>query len=294
MKNYRIIEGPENVQGSPEWHEFRKGKIGASDIASILGISPWETKLQCWERIVFDQKRPVTKAMQRGHDLEEKARKRLINDTGINYQPAVLQSVAHTDLIASLDGFVENYTLPSLIAEIKCPNRETHELAKKGIIPDYYIAQMHHQMDLAGVKEMLYVSFDGEIGVTLEVHRDEELSQKIFKEVLSFLASMISFKPPSPTERDWIECNDPNMIVKSFRYKELTALIDELEVEREAIKQYLTSEIDHPRAIVGDMKMTRVTRKGNIDVDKLIKDYEIHDSENYRKPPTTNWRLTFN
>lgn len=36
---------PEFDQGTPEWHAARMGGIGASDVAAILGLSPWQTPL---------------------------------------------------------------------------------------------------------------------------------------------------------------------------------------------------------------------------------------------------------
>lgn len=43
---YEIL--PEYPQGSPEWHEARSHGIGASDVAAILGLSPWQTPLGVW------------------------------------------------------------------------------------------------------------------------------------------------------------------------------------------------------------------------------------------------------
>jgi len=40
---YTIL--PEFVQDSPEWHKARMAGIGASDVAAILGLSPWQTPL---------------------------------------------------------------------------------------------------------------------------------------------------------------------------------------------------------------------------------------------------------
>lgn len=40
----KIVEGL--VQRTPEWHQFRDGGIGGSEIASVMGISPYKTPLQ--------------------------------------------------------------------------------------------------------------------------------------------------------------------------------------------------------------------------------------------------------
>lgn len=44
--SYEIL--PEFVQDTPEWHEARTHSIGASEVAAILGLSPWQTPLQVY------------------------------------------------------------------------------------------------------------------------------------------------------------------------------------------------------------------------------------------------------
>ncbi|WP_134667892.1 YqaJ viral recombinase family protein [Amycolatopsis sp. CFH S0078] len=36
--------------GSPEWHEARRRGVGGSEIAAILGLSPWESRFSIWHR----------------------------------------------------------------------------------------------------------------------------------------------------------------------------------------------------------------------------------------------------
>lgn len=36
--------------GSQEWHQQRAGKVGGSDIAAILGLSPWDSLFSLWHR----------------------------------------------------------------------------------------------------------------------------------------------------------------------------------------------------------------------------------------------------
>lgn len=39
---------PEFVQDSPEWHEARTHSLGASEVAAVLGLSPWQTRLSVY------------------------------------------------------------------------------------------------------------------------------------------------------------------------------------------------------------------------------------------------------
>lgn len=43
---YTILE--EFKQDSPEWHEARRDSLGASEVAAVLGLSPWQTPLSVY------------------------------------------------------------------------------------------------------------------------------------------------------------------------------------------------------------------------------------------------------
>ncbi|MDQ3578214.1 MAG: YqaJ viral recombinase family protein, partial [Actinomycetota bacterium] len=36
--------------GSPEWHAARAQGLGGSEIAAVLGLSPWESRFSLWHR----------------------------------------------------------------------------------------------------------------------------------------------------------------------------------------------------------------------------------------------------
>ena len=66
--SYELL--PEFVQDSPEWHEARTHFLGASEVAAILGLSPWQTALS-----VYRTKRGVPNEIPEnlayfGHALE--------------------------------------------------------------------------------------------------------------------------------------------------------------------------------------------------------------------------------
>lgn len=55
-----------------EWLEARKDGIGASEVATIVGLNPWETPYQLWRRkIGIDPAKPMNAAMNTGHILED-------------------------------------------------------------------------------------------------------------------------------------------------------------------------------------------------------------------------------
>ena len=55
-----------------EWLEYRKDGIGSSEVATILGLNPWETPYQLWRRKKgLDAPKDETFAMKAGHYLED-------------------------------------------------------------------------------------------------------------------------------------------------------------------------------------------------------------------------------
>lgn len=55
-----------------EWLEYRKSGIGSSEVATIVGLNPWETPYQLWRRkIGLDAPKEETFAMKAGHYLED-------------------------------------------------------------------------------------------------------------------------------------------------------------------------------------------------------------------------------
>lgn len=277
-------------QRSPEWHEFRERKIGASDAAAILGVSPFETRLELWERLAFKKERKKTHAMQRGTELEPKALAWVNNKLKVNFEPKVIKSNEYPDIFASLDGFEMKGSMPFLL-EIKCPGRQDHLEAVNGKVPDHFYPQVQHQMHVADVDEMVYCSFDGHKGAIVMVYRQKDYCKSLFREEMRFLARLINFDPPEPCDRDWFEITDSEAIKKAERRRELDLLIEELTLEKIQIEEDLKSNLDHPRCRIGNLRAQKILRKGCIDYDK-IEELKGIDREKYRKNPTSYWKFT--
>lgn len=283
---YRIINIEPN---SPEHFEFRKGKIGASMAASIIGCG-FLTRLELWEEIVFDKKRPPSGAMRRGIELEPKAREWINDQTGLIYKPIIIQSIEHPWRIASLDGFVE-VDGHTKIVEIKCAGKLDHEFAQKNGVPIHYVPQCQHIMDVAGIDSMLYLSFDGEKGVALAVEKDEIFCKKLFKEEEKFYQRIMGFNPPEPSQEDWIRVDDEKKTTKAERWRELDLLKDEIQAEMDQIERELTDELPHPRCLIGSLKAMKITPKGKIDY-KKIESLSSMDLEPYRKKGVPYWKIS--
>lgn len=175
------------IQGTEEWLQYRRNKIGASDAPIIMGESPWKTSFELLKDKIFGTLTECTPWMQRGIDLEETARECFENMTGIIFVKDVIVHPTYEWMIASLDGIdIEQKN----ILEIKCPGKQDHLSAKNGKIPPKYNAQLQHQMEVCQLGQVHYFSFDGSNGIHLIAYRDDKYikemieKEKVFWNVL--------------------------------------------------------------------------------------------------------------
>lgn len=60
--------------GSPEWLEARRTRIGGSDIASVMGLSPWQSRWQLWHhKRGLDDGQSPSALLEAGHYVEPAA-----------------------------------------------------------------------------------------------------------------------------------------------------------------------------------------------------------------------------
>ncbi len=181
-------------QNTAEWFKIRNSHIGASDAPIILGLSPWKTPAQLWkEKLELVPCPPMNSSMQRGRDMEGTAKLAFENMMDIEVTPKVLFHPVIKYMMASLDGISSD---GKIYVEIKCPNKKDHELAKNGMVPEKYMPQLQHQMEVCGLNSGYYFSFDGHQGVLVKVYRDQKMINLILSKEKEFHDCMIMFKEP--------------------------------------------------------------------------------------------------
>ena len=186
-------------QRTDEWFEARLGKVTASRIYDVLsktksGYSAtrknYMAQLLC-ERLTGNREESFkTAAMQRGNNIEPKARARymletgeLVEETGFINHPTINMSGASPDGLVGEDGLIE----------IKCPNTATHlEFLRTKTPKPEYLLQMLWQMACTGRKWCDFVSYDDRLPEHLSfqmvrINRDDERIQEIEEEVQKFL-----------------------------------------------------------------------------------------------------------
>ena len=274
-------------QGSQQWLDFRRTKIGASEAATILGINPWESAYDLWRRKVgLLEPTKKTEAMQRGLDLEDEASAKFEAITGLDTKPIVLQHKNIPYMIASLDGF--NQQTHDFV-ELKCPNQATHDLAKEGKIPEYYMAQVQHQIEVLGVNEGYYATYrNGEMHI-VEVERNQKLIDHILESQEDFYSRMIEFDPPSQKHK---VIETPEMINAVYDYIEAYTNKKESEEALIKAKEVLCRLSGEECIQSGKLKVTHYYERGRIDY-AAIEEIKNIDLEKYRKSAIKKSRISF-
>ncbi len=148
-------------QFGQDWHTWRMAGLGGSDIISLLGNSPFPdaTPATLWrEKTDPRYVRAGSYPMRMGKAWEPIVRKWYESYTGIECRPMCVEHDVESWVHASLDGWDWR---EQLLAEIKCPNAKVHNKALRGVVVEYYLAQVYWQLLTTGAKEARFVSYYG-------------------------------------------------------------------------------------------------------------------------------------
>lgn len=148
-------------QGSHEWKQWRRNGLGGSDIANLMGLSPFEdaTPEFLFREKVEGLERDTNFSMRRGTSLEPVARRSLEKMLGASYTPICVEHDKQPWMKASLDGCnFDNFR--SEIVEIKCPKYTVHDYVLSGLCPDYYAVQCQWQLLVTGAEVCIFASYN--------------------------------------------------------------------------------------------------------------------------------------
>lgn len=196
----------EIIQGSPEWHALRCGKVTASRVADVIAKTKtgWGASRANYaaeliaERLTGVAAEGFTNAaMQWGTDQEPNARiaYEFMEDVTVE-QVAFVVHPTIEDAGASPDGLVGQDGM----VEFKCPNTATHiDTLINQAIPAKYVTQMMWQMACTGRQWCDFVSYDPRLPESMQmfvkrVHRDNDVILDLEKEVVRFLENEVEVK----------------------------------------------------------------------------------------------------
>lgn len=130
-----------------EWLRLRRGGIGGSDAAAVVGLNPWSSPYEVWadKRGLLPDKEE-TEAMRLGNYLEDYVARRFAEETGKNVRAYkyMLGSVRYPWARADIDRRIVGEN-----AGLECKTTRIHGTGKRGY-PDHYYAQCMHYIAVTG------------------------------------------------------------------------------------------------------------------------------------------------
>jgi putative phage-type endonuclease len=190
------------VQGSPEWHAIRLGRVTASRVADVVAKTksgPSASRANYMAELIAERltgepaDRFSSPAMAWGTEKEPDARAAYefrtdatVREIGFVIHPTIDASGASPDGLVDGDGLIE----------IKCPNTATHlETLIGQETPAKYVTQMQWQMACTGRAWCDFVSFDPRMPESMRlfikrVPRDATRIKELETEVAGFLLEM--------------------------------------------------------------------------------------------------------
>jgi putative phage-type endonuclease len=256
------------VQGTPEWHAWRKTGFGGSDAPVIEGISPYKTLRELFAdkrtpAVVEDESKQFIFSL--GKKTEAKVRYEIIKlvfeKTGFVIE-LNQECVRHPDfpyVLASLDGYDSHLQ----IIEAKLVGKDDlKEAAKNGNIPAHHYSQIMHQIWAKQCEVARWCGHDGKDGrVYLEIKRNEEYlkrySDKVHKTWMDLKAGLV----PPLTERDYKEIDEARM----QELRDAKEAYANAETYYELIKKGIIEEFgDHPKLAGAGVKLFKVKKAGSL------------------------------
>lgn len=220
-----------------EWLKAREEGIGASEVAAVLGLSPWETPFSLY--LKKTHKVPPTEendAMRRGHYLEDAVVQWWMHETG---EQVIKASAA--DIIYVHPEFPFMRVTPDRIVKGRKKILEVKSTALHmgEEIPNYYLAQVMYQMYVTGIHQAELIYIQG--GLTFGrffVEYDEEFAQYIASCVTAFWTeNVLGDKEPDAINVDDLAVKVPRSTPESSIEADAVAL-DQVNVLREKKAMY--------------------------------------------------------
>lgn len=245
----RIIDGLDPVLDRPAWLEFRRAHIGASDVAAVLGISPWSSPWSLWaSKVGLLGEEDENEVMEAGRWLELSIAPWFTHRTGLHVIGAQTVVEAADDPLASCtaDGFVVDTPVSAIDDALGVKEIKTAGFGRPwDPIPAHYQAQAQWSMYVTGLQKVWFAVLMGRRLDVHELDRDDGEILFIKSRVDRFWSEHVATGTPPPTDghdatlraiAEVYPTHTPDLSV------ELDELVDVLEQWREAKDARLAAE----------------------------------------------------
>ena len=260
-------------QNSEEWFAARIGKITASKVGSILGLSPLRKRDEVMRDMVREWNGALSEfvgnvATEYGVFNEHLARSDYELKTGNIVELVGFQTMCgQWDWLgASPDGLIDRSPDFSKIVEFKCPYslRKGGEFKSISEQPHYY-AQIQIQMFVWDVLECDFVQWHKDDMMIETVHYDEFYIQSILPMLREFYEAYLIERESPHNQKHLISRHSSvtdSMI--NYRVKEYQSLKSEIKAKNELAElllKQIVSDCGESESQFNDAKLTLVKRK---------------------------------
>jgi putative phage-type endonuclease len=277
-------------QDSQAWLEWRDTGLGASDAATILAMSPYETPYGLWQ-IKTGRKQPSDLSrnpnVQRGNRLEPLARKVAEKYIGKTLYPLCAAEEVENFILTSFDGITKNR---KIVAELKCPHPSTFaDVLNKGEEAKaykLYWVQCQQQLLVSNAEKAYLIFFmkgyDGQKDriIPFEVFPDKTFQQEVLLPKLKWFWECIQTDTPPERDpkRDPCEVDGKSWLELAIEYHplktEIKALKAQLKEMEAQVKPYEAKFVelmgDNYKANEAGIKVSRSERKQGVDNELLV------------------------
>ena len=180
-----------------EWLDARRTGIGGSDVAAILGLSPWKSPVMVYmDKIGESPDQEENEAMYWGNVLEDVVAKEFEKRTGmkVKRKNAIIRHADYPWMLANVDRLIIGQKAG---LECKTANEYAKDAWDGDKAPDVYILQCMHYMAVTGFKEWwIAVLIGGNKFHFKKIERDEELITFLIEKESEFWKLVENRTPP--------------------------------------------------------------------------------------------------
>lgn len=289
-----------------EWLAFRRGSIGGSEAAALVGLSKWASPFSVWaDKLGMTEAKPENEAMRIGKDLEEYVAKRWSEATGkkVRRENNFLINPQYPFAHATVDRLVIGED-----AGLECKTTSRLNVKRfKGVeFPEEYYVQCVHYLACVGCARWhLAVLVLGEGFYEFTLERDEEEIAALMAEEERFWTEYVLAKKSPVADGSEATTEAINEIYPSdngervdltfyntslARYTEVSAQISELSKVKDGIANEIKNYLGEYEG--GDSDRYRVSWKGasrsTFDTKRFAADHPYIDLSGYYK--TSSYR----
>lgn len=202
--NIALIYADTRGMSREDWLKSRRGGIGGSDCAAIMGASAYASALSVYaDKIGKAPDKETSEAMRQGTDLESYVAERFTEETGIKLRRMnrILQHPEYPWMLANIDRDVVGEDCGF---EAKTTNLLNKHDFDAGEVPLNYMWQCQHYMAVTGAAYWyLAVMVMGKAFHIFRIDRDEALIEQLIEAEKEFWNEhVVKQIPPLPTGSD--------------------------------------------------------------------------------------------